>query len=86
MPLGTDMFIAKTIAEKAAEKEPALVVPIAPYGIISEAQHRYGCLSLSSKLQYEILEEVCDQLARNGYKKIIILNAEIPVNRIVCKY
>ena len=40
MPLGTDMFIAKTIAEKAAEKEEALVVPIAPYGIISEAQHR----------------------------------------------
>lgn len=74
MPLGTDMFIAKNIAEKAAEKEPALVVPTAPYGIISEAQHRYGCLSITSKLQYELLEELCDELARNGYKKIVILN------------
>ena len=52
MPLGTDMFIAKTIAEKAAEKEEALVVPIAPYGIISEAQHRYGCLSISESPEY----------------------------------
>ncbi len=74
MPLGTDMFIARAIAEKASEIEPALVVPIAPYGIISEAQHRYGCLSISSKLQYELLEELCDELARNGYHKIIILN------------
>ena len=83
MPLGTDMFIAKTIAEKAAEKEEALVVPIAPYGIISEAQHRYGCLSISSKLQYELLEEVCDQLARNGYKKIIILNGHGGANNFM---
>lgn len=45
MPLGTDMFIAKELAEKAAAIEPALVVPIHPYGIISEAQHRAGCLS-----------------------------------------
>lgn len=74
MPLGTDMFIANTIATKAAEIEKALVVPTAPYGIISEAQHRFGCLSLTSKLQYEILEELCDELARNGYHKIIILN------------
>ena len=38
MPLGTDMFIAKNLAIKASEIEPAMVVPIAPYGIISEAQ------------------------------------------------
>lgn len=74
MPLGTDMFIARAIAEKASEIEPALVVPIAPYGIISEAQHRYGCLSISSKLQYELLEELCDELARNGYYKIIFVD------------
>ena len=83
MPLGTDMFIAKTIAEKAAEKEEALVVPIAPYGIISEAQHRYGCLSITSKLQYELLEEICDELARNGYNKIIILNGHGGANNFM---
>lgn len=74
MPLGTDLFIARDIAVRAAEKEPALVVPSHPYGIISEAQHTYGCLSISSQLQYQILEELCDELARNGYKKILIIN------------
>ena len=75
LPLGTDIFIGRDIAEKAAEREPALVVPTAPYGIISEARHCEGTLSISSKLQYEILEEVCDELARNGYNKIILLDA-----------
>ena len=74
IPLGTDMTIARVIAEKATEIEEALVVPIAPYGIISEAQHKLGTLSISSKLQYELLEELCDELARNGYYKIILLN------------
>ncbi len=74
LPLGTDMFIARELAIKAAEIEPALVVPIAPYGIISEAQHRAGTLSLTSQLQYQILEELCDELARNGYNKILIIN------------
>ena len=74
LPLGTDMFIAKNLAEQACKIEEALVVPIAPYGIISEATHTYGCLSISSHLQYEILEELCDELARNGYHKIIIIN------------
>lgn len=74
LPLGTDMFIAKNLAEQATKIEEALVVPIAPYGIISEAQHTQGCLSISSQLQYQILEELCDQLARNGYNKIIIIN------------
>lgn len=74
LPLGTDMMIAKNLAEKASEIEPALVVPIAPYGIISEARHTPGCLSITSKLQYELLEELCDELARNGYNKIIIIS------------
>ncbi len=74
LPLGTDIFIARNLAIKASEIEPALVVPSHPYGIISEAQHRIGTLSVSSQLQYQILEELCDELARNGYKKIIIIN------------
>ena len=74
IPLGTDMTIARVICERATDKEDALLVPIAPYGIISEAQHKLGTLSISSKLQYELLEELCDELARNGYYKIIIVN------------
>ena len=83
MPLGTDMFIANNISTKASEIEPALVVPIAPYGIISEAQHKIGCLSISSQLQFQILEELCDELARNGYHKIIIVNGHGGANHFV---
>ena len=74
LPLGTDMYIARDLAIAASLKEKALVVPTHPYGIISEAQHKSGCLSISSKLQYELLEELCDELARNGYHRILILN------------
>ena len=83
IPLGTDMTIARVIAERAAEKEDALVVPIAPYGIISEAQHKIGTLSISSQLQYNLLEELCDQLARNGYYKIILINGHGGANHFL---
>lgn len=74
LPLGTDIYIARGLAVKAAEIEPALVVPSHPYGIISEAQHTMGCLSITSQLQYNLLEELCDELARNGYHKILLMN------------
>lgn len=74
MPLGTDILIARTMSIKASEKEPAMVFPYIPFGIVGEVKHKKGTISLTSNLIYHMLEELCDELARNGYHKIIILN------------
>jgi creatinine amidohydrolase len=74
LPLGTDMFEARAIASEAAEKEYAVVFP--PYfnGQIFEARHQPGAIAYSTDLMWKTLEETCNELSRNGLKKIILVN------------
>jgi creatinine amidohydrolase len=74
LPLGTDLFEARAVAFRAAEKEYAVIFP--PYftGQIFEAKHQPGTISYSTELMWKVLEETCAELARNGLKKIILLN------------
>lgn len=74
MPIGTDILIARTISIKASEIEPAMVFPYIPFGIVGEVKHKKGTISLTSNLIYHMLEELCDELARNGYNKIIFID------------
>ncbi|MEM1509267.1 MAG: creatininase family protein [Thermofilaceae archaeon] len=76
MPLGTDAFIAYRVAVEAAEKSPpAVVLPPLFYTYVPENRHFPGAVSLSGSTFLKILEEVCDEIYRNGFKRILILNA-----------
>jgi creatinine amidohydrolase len=74
LPLGTDLFEAREITCRAAEKEYAVVFP--PYftGQIFEAKHQPGTIAYSSGLMWQMLDETCNELSRNGLKKIILMN------------
>ncbi len=74
LPLGTDLFEAREIAFTAAKKEYAVVFPPYYFSQIFEAKHQPGTIAYSSELIWKILEETCSELARNGLKKIILLN------------
>ncbi len=75
MPLGTDIIRARGVAERAAEIEDVMIFPYLPFGIVSEVKHKLGTIALSSKLQFRMLEELCDEIARNGFTKILFLDA-----------
>jgi len=74
LPLGTDMYVATRVAAAAAALEAAIVFPYYFFGQIAEARHYPGTIAVSHKLMMEALREVCDEIARNGLKKILILN------------
>jgi creatinine amidohydrolase len=74
MPTGTDSFVAFRVAEKAAEKEEAVVLPPLYYAYVAENRHFPGTISLTAKTLLSVLEEVCDEIARTGFKKILIVN------------
>ncbi len=74
LPLGTDLLDAREVAVRAALKEYAIVFPPYYFGQIFEARHQPGTLAYSQRLMWEILQETCDELSRNGVKKIILLN------------
>jgi len=74
LPLSTDMILAREISSRAAELEYALVFPEFYFGQIFEAKHQPGTVAYSPELVWNMLEETCEEMARNGVKKIIIVN------------
>jgi len=74
LPLGTDLINVRYAAEHAAAEEYAIVFPPYYFGQIFEAKHQPGTMAYSAKLQLELLQETTDEMARNGCKKILIVN------------
>lgn len=74
LPIGTDLIDVRYAAIHAAEQEYALVFPAYYFGQISEARHEPGTVAYHRKLQLELLQATTDEMARNGCKKIIIVN------------
>jgi creatinine amidohydrolase len=73
-PLGSDLIHVREVAARAAKQEYAVVFPDYFYGQINEARQQPGTFALPSNLIFNLLEATCDEIARNGFDKIIILN------------
>ena len=74
LPIGNDLINARYVAEKAAEQEYAVIFPAYYFGQIAEARHEPGAISYSMHMQLDLLQETTDEMARNGCKKIVIVN------------
>ena len=74
LPLGTDLLNVRYAALHAAEQEYAVVFPEYYFGQIAEARHEPGTMAYSRSLQLALLQETTDEMARNGCKKVIIVN------------
>jgi len=73
-PMGTDIIRARGYAEKAVQKEYAVIFPEYFYDQINEARHQPGAFALPERVVWDLLEATCDEIARNGFKKILIVN------------
>jgi creatinine amidohydrolase len=74
LPLGTDLYTAREFALRAAEKEYTVVYPWYYFSQINEAKHQPGTIAYSPELIWKALQETLNELARNGFDKIIIVN------------
>src|SRR3979411_1279564 len=74
LPLGTDLLDVRYAALHAAEQEYAVVFPEYYFGQIAEARHEPGTMAYSRELQMALLQETTDEMARNGCKKVLIVN------------
>ncbi len=57
LPLGTDVYTAREISQRAAQKEYCIVYPYYFVGQIFEAKHQPGTVAYSTELIYKMLEE-----------------------------
>lgn len=76
LPLGTDILQASEIAWQASQMETVCVFPDFVFGDIGENSSSLppGTISLSLETQMLLLKNFCEQIARNGFKKIMIYN------------
>jgi creatinine amidohydrolase len=75
LPLGTDFLNGHELAVRAAEREAAVVFPPFYFGQIYEARAFPGAFTIKPALLLELLQAVLDEIARNGFHKIVIVNA-----------
>jgi creatinine amidohydrolase len=75
LPLGTDMYIGRDLCLRAAAMEPAIIFPDHVYTQILEARHVPGTISIDANLIMPLLDNICREIARNGLKKIVLVNA-----------
>jgi creatinine amidohydrolase len=74
LPLGTDLLNVRYASLQATQQEYAVVFPEYYFGQIFEAKHEPGTVAYSVELQLKLLQETSDEMARNGCKKIVIVN------------
>jgi len=74
MPLGCDTIASAAFAQRAAELEPVCVFPEMYFGEKSGAGEFPGTIIFPIPLIWEILEHCCNEIARNGFKKIVLYN------------
>ncbi len=74
LPLGNDLLNVRYAALNAAQQEYAIVFPEYYFGQIFEAKHQPGTVAYSRGLELQLLQETTDEMARNGCKKVIIVN------------
>jgi len=74
LPLGTDLLNVRYVTEHAAQQEYAVIFPAYYFGQIAEARHEPGTVAYGTDLQMKLLQATTDEMARNGCKKVVIVN------------
>ncbi len=76
LPLGTDIIQASYFAYAASQIEPVCVFADFPFGNLSCGHPSTPCgtISLPMETEFLLLEQLCDQIGRYGFRKILIVN------------
>ena len=74
LPIGTDLIDCREVSLRAAAEEYTIVFPSYFVGQIFEAKNQPGTIAYGSRMMLDFLQQTCDELARNGIKKIILVN------------
>ncbi|MFH0818190.1 MAG: creatininase family protein [Candidatus Micrarchaeota archaeon] len=74
LPLDVDSLIPYELAKEVGDKTDSLVLPVFPYGHCFSLREYPGTISLSPETLSKSIYEICSELIRNRFSKILILN------------
>ena len=82
-PLGTDLYLVRLISTEAVKKEYAVVFPAYFTAGTNDMSAMPGAIYLSPRLQYDLLDETTREMARNGCRKILLVNGSSGNNALI---
>ena len=74
LPLGTDTLVTQALVEAASEKEHVVVLPPLPFAYVPENRHFPGTVTMEPGLLLKMLGAIADEVGRNGFKKLLLIN------------
>lgn len=74
LPLGTDFFTAKALAEAAAGKTDAICTPVIPVGVSAHHKQFWGTLWVSPETFRRYMYEIAISLRDHGIRRIVFVN------------
>lgn len=72
LPLGNDTFKVERTCIQAAEIEGAVVLPPIYYTDVKSMQMRCGAIDMDGQILVPMVERICDEVSRNGFRKILL--------------
>ena len=89
LPVGTDSMVVNAIIDEALKIEDTVVFPAG--GWLGDVSMHYetndegkakwrGAIELSTDLQMTLIEEMCDEIRRCGFRKVLIIYKETSMN------
>ena len=76
LPVGTDILEASGVAYAASQLEPVAIFPDFTFGDVpcNSPTMPAGSITVPMDMEMDLLEVLCEQIARNGFNKILVLN------------
>jgi creatinine amidohydrolase len=74
LPLSVDVDLPMYVAVKAAERTGALVAPPVNFGYNEKEWKFPGTISLKTETLMAVLVDICESLARSGFRQVLLLN------------
>jgi creatinine amidohydrolase len=75
LPLGIDSFVGEEVCRRAARLEPLVFFPVLRLGVNGEAAANPGAIALKTETLLALLGDLCDEIARNGFSKILLFSS-----------
>ena len=85
-PVGTNSYLVDALAAEAAKQEYAVIFPEYFVAGTNDVANLPGAIAYSEHLQYEMLEETTREMARNGCKKILLVNGHSGNNSMISQF
>lgn len=74
LPLGSDPICFRNVLDRVVRQETVAVLPVLEYSYVAHARLLPGAIHIRSDLLADLAENICDEVNRNGFDKVVLLH------------